>query len=165
MRDVDRWGWPTATVTARVALSAGFLSAVADRFGLWGAAGTGHVAWGDLDHYVAYVRTLAPYLPGAVPSIAGWAATLVELVLGITLLLGVLPRWSGLVGAGTLMVFGLSMFFFSGFETPLSASVFSASAAAALLALAPERALVLSLVPSLGRDRPCRAAASPRRGE
>ncbi|HBL44992.1 MAG TPA: DoxX family protein, partial [Planctomycetaceae bacterium] len=29
----------------RLALAASFLSAVADRFGLWGAVGTGEVAW------------------------------------------------------------------------------------------------------------------------
>ncbi|MEV0079443.1 hypothetical protein AB0H58_23825 [Nocardia neocaledoniensis] len=37
------------------------------------------------------------------------------------------------------------MFFFSGFETPLNASVFSAAAAAALLALSPPSSHVLAV--------------------
>ena len=36
-----------AATALRVALAAGFLSAVADRFGLWGMPGTPGVAWGD----------------------------------------------------------------------------------------------------------------------
>lgn len=150
---VQGWGWPSGAVLARVALSAGFLSAVADRFGLWGPTGTGHVGWGDLAHYEAYVHTLAPYLPDALVGVAGWAATLTELILGSALLLGVLPRWAALGATATLLVFGLSMFFFSGFETPLSASVFSAASAAFLLSLAPDRAFVLCVAPAFRRDR------------
>ena len=37
---------------ARFALGASFLSAVADRFGLWGPYGAKNVAWGDLAHFV-----------------------------------------------------------------------------------------------------------------
>jgi hypothetical protein len=35
------------TVFLRVAVGISFLSAVADRFGLWGAYGQANVAWGD----------------------------------------------------------------------------------------------------------------------
>jgi uncharacterized membrane protein YphA (DoxX/SURF4 family) len=150
---IQRWGWLAGTVFARVALSAAFLSAVADRFGLWGRLGTGNVGWGDLAHYEAYVHTLAPYLSDGLVGVAGWGATLTELTLGSALLLGVLPRWSAVVAAATLMVFGLSMFFFSGFEAPLSASVFSAAAAALLLSLAPGRSLVFCAIPTLRKDR------------
>ncbi|MCT7367383.1 hypothetical protein A7R75_00120 [Mycolicibacterium llatzerense] len=47
--------------------------------------------------------------------------------------------------AGTLLAFAASMFLFSGFETPLSASVFSAAAAAMLLVLRPPGKDILSL--------------------
>lgn len=60
-------------MAARLALSAGFLSAVADRFGWWGAPGTGNVAWGNVDNYLDYVHTLAPYLPDALVGAAGWS--------------------------------------------------------------------------------------------
>ncbi len=40
------------------ALAAGFLSAVADRFGLWGPTGTPGVAWGGFDPFLVYTRKL-----------------------------------------------------------------------------------------------------------
>lgn len=141
----DRRLWTVATVVARAALSAGFLSAVADRFGLWGAAGTGNVSWGGFEAFLAYLNDLAPYLSGPLVDVAGWAATAAEVLLGLTLLLGVALRWSALASAGLLMVFGVSMFVFSGFEAPLSASVFSAAAAALMLSLSPEDGYVLSV--------------------
>jgi hypothetical protein len=61
------------------------------------------------------------------------------------------------VGLVTLLAFGGSMFF-SGFESPLNASVFSAAGSAALLALSPERAHVLS-VDSLRRRPSARPGA------
>ncbi|MFC4374828.1 DoxX family membrane protein [Nocardia halotolerans] len=128
--------WRAATVFARLALAAGFLSAVADRFGLWGAAGTGQVAWGDFDAFLTYLHSLAPYLPTALVEVLGWAATVVEVVLGVALLLGFALRWSALAAFATLLSFALSMAVFSGPEAPLNASVFTAAAAALLLALA-----------------------------
>ena len=47
-----------AVVFARLALAASFLSAAADRFGLWGGPGTGGVAWGEFGRFVQYVRRL-----------------------------------------------------------------------------------------------------------
>jgi len=61
----DRQAWSAATIFARMALAAGFLSAVADRFGLWGAAGTNDVAWGNFDAFTEYVHVLAPDPPAA----------------------------------------------------------------------------------------------------
>ncbi len=128
----------TATVFARLTLAVGFLSAVADRFGLWGPAGTPNVAWGNFESFTAYVHVLAPYLPRPLVDVAAWGATVLEIVLAVGLLLGFALRWTAFASAAMLIVFGLSMFFFAGFETPFSASVFTAAAAALLLSLAPE---------------------------
>ena len=38
----------------RVALAFSFLSAVADRFGLWGPFGVAGVGWGDFERFTAY---------------------------------------------------------------------------------------------------------------
>jgi anti-sigma-K factor RskA len=57
----------------------------------------------------------------------------------------VIPRWTALASAATLVVFAASMFFFAGFEAPLSASVFSTGAAALLLALCPPGRDVVSI--------------------
>ncbi|MGV0742041.1 hypothetical protein [Mycolicibacterium sp. XJ870] len=153
--------WPVATVFARVALATGFLSAVADRFGFWGAAGTGNVSWGGFDAFLEYLNDLAPYLSGSLVDVAGWAATAVELILGLTLLLGVALRWSAVASAVLLTIFGVSMFVFSGFEAPLSASVFSAAAAALLLSQSPERGYVLSLDRLCARGGPKVSAREP----
>ncbi|MEW2478605.1 hypothetical protein AB0876_03345 [Mycobacterium sp. NPDC049093] len=126
-----------ATLFARVALAAGFLSAVADRFGLWGPPGTSNVGWGNFESFTAYVHVLAPYLTGVLVDIVAWGATIVEIVLAVGLLLGVALRWVSFASAAILLVFGLSMFVFAGFETPFSASVFTAAAAALLVGSAP----------------------------
>lgn len=126
-----------AKVLARLTLAAGFLSAVADRFGLWGPAGTPNVAWGNFESFTAYVHVLTPYLSGALVGLTAWLATIIEIILGVALLLGVALRWVSFASAATLIVFGVSMFIFAGFETPFSASVFTAAAAALLLGLAP----------------------------
>ncbi|MGH9762325.1 MAG: hypothetical protein ACREDR_24355 [Blastocatellia bacterium] len=39
---------------ARFALGASFLSAVADRFGLWGPYGAKNVSWGNFAHFAEY---------------------------------------------------------------------------------------------------------------
>jgi uncharacterized membrane protein YphA (DoxX/SURF4 family) len=120
----NRQAWSTLTIFARLALGAGFVSAAAGRFGLWGAAGTNNLAWGKFDAYTEYLRVLAPCLPAGLHDVAAWGATLVEIALGVALLLGVALHWTALASAATLVVFAASMFVFSGFEAPLSASVF-----------------------------------------
>ena len=42
----------------RLALAAGFLSAVADRFGLWGPPGAPNVAWGEWQPFVAQAEVV-----------------------------------------------------------------------------------------------------------
>ena len=66
-----------APVAMRVALGAGFLSAVADRFGLWGPSGTPGVGWGEFAKFLQYTGTLLPFLPTKLVPVAGWAATVV----------------------------------------------------------------------------------------
>src|SRR3954464_439983 len=63
-----------APVAMRVALAAGFLSAVADRFGLWGPFGTPGVSWGGFARFLDYTATLLPYLPTTLVAVAGWGA-------------------------------------------------------------------------------------------
>ncbi|EST30585.1 hypothetical protein [Streptomyces roseochromogenus] len=154
--------WVSAVLFARLALSIGFLSAVADRVGLWGAPGTGKVAWGDYDRYLAYVHVLAPYLPRGFADAAGGAATAVEAVLGVTLLAGVAVRISAWASGGVLLTFAVSMFIFSGPEAPFNASVFSATGLALFLALAPADAYVLTVDRARGVERPFATPAKPR---
>src|ERR1043166_8955493 len=80
----------------RVALAAGFLSAVADRFGLWGPAGAANVAWGAWQPFVDYVAKLNWFTPAASIPILAWTSTVAEVVLGIGFLLGWRVRWVAL---------------------------------------------------------------------
>jgi len=70
----------------------------------------------------------------SIPFLA-WAATAAELSLGLALVLGVWPRPVALASAALLLIFGLAMALSLGIKSPLDYSVFSASAAALLLAV------------------------------
>src|SRR5215813_8122156 len=48
---------------ARIALGASFLSAVADRFGLWGPYGAKNVSWGNFAHFVEYTGAVTSLFP------------------------------------------------------------------------------------------------------
>lgn len=129
-----------AATTLRVALALSFLSAVADRFGLWGPPGSPNVAWGTFDSFVEYTGLLLPFLPAATIPFFGWVATISEVVLAIALLSGFYVRWFALASGLLLLSFALSMTFALGLEPAFSYSVWTASASAFLLAsLQPER--------------------------
>lgn len=123
-----------AAIALRVALALSFLSAVADRFGLWGPPGTPNVAWGTFDSFIEYTGLLLFFLPAATIPYIGWVATFSEVVLAIGLLSGFYVRWFALASALLLLTFALSMTFAIGLEPAFSYSVWTASAAAFLLA-------------------------------
>lgn len=128
----DRGGW--AALYMRLALGAGFLSAVADRFGLWGAPGEPGVAWGSFGEFLDYTATLTPYFPeGWVPAV-GWLATVAEVALAVMLVAGWRTVWAARASGLLLLAFALSMTLGSGIKDPLGASVFAASAGSFLLA-------------------------------
>jgi uncharacterized membrane protein YphA (DoxX/SURF4 family) len=125
---------PLAARALRVALALSFLSAVADRFGLWGPPGAPNVAWGTFNSFIEYTALLLWFLPAGLVTIAGWVATILEVVLAIGLLSGFYLRWFALASAALLMLFALSMAVALGIEPAFSYSVWTASAAAFLLA-------------------------------
>ncbi len=128
MRDRD-----LSTVFLRLGLAAGFLSAVADRFGLWGPHGTRNVAWGDMEHFLPYVAKLNPWFPNGLIPAVGWTATIAEIVFGILLLLGFQTRWTARLSGLLLLTFAMSMTATSNVKSALDYSVFAASGGAFLL--------------------------------
>jgi len=116
---------------ARIALGAAFLSAVADRFGLWGK----HGAWGNFATFTQYTAQVNSFMPAFIIPFLAWVATVAELSLGILLIIGIWPRWVALGAATLLFLFGTAMAISFGIKSPLDYSVFSASAGALLLAL------------------------------
>ena len=118
----------------RVALAAGFLSAVADRFGLWGPAGAPNVAWGAWQPFMDYVAKLNWFAPPASIPILAWASTVAEVVLAIGLLVGWQLRWFALAAGLLLLSFAITMTLALGVKAPLDFSVFAAAGSAFLLA-------------------------------
>src|SRR3954447_8862940 len=89
----------------RVALAFSFLSAVADRFGLWGPFGVAGVAWGDFERFTAYTAQLLWFLPPSLVSLAAILATAAEaIVAGGGVAGGGVPWW-GFAGGGGLFRF------------------------------------------------------------
>jgi uncharacterized membrane protein YphA (DoxX/SURF4 family) len=121
-------------VFLRFALGFSFLSAVADRFGLWGAFGQPNVAWGNFARFVAYTGQLNWFLPRATYPTLAIAATCAETLLGILLVLGWQTRIAALLSGVLLLVFAVTMTAALGIKAPLSFGVFSAMGGAFLLA-------------------------------
>ena len=118
---------------ARLSLAAAYLSACADRFGLWGPSGTPGVDWGSMGGFYLATAALVPYVPeGLVPALA-WAVTILEFVLAMLFVVGVQLKWTSLASGLLLLVFAMSMTVFLGPKFPLNYSVFSAAACSFLL--------------------------------
>jgi uncharacterized membrane protein YphA (DoxX/SURF4 family) len=128
-----------AAWAVRLALAAAFLSAVADRFGIWGPPGSEGVAWGSVPKYEEYVALLNWFLPASLISPVGWAATIAEVVIAMGLLVGWRLRWFALAAGVLLTIFAVAMFAALGPKPPLDYSVLSAASAAFLLAAIPSR--------------------------
>jgi hypothetical protein len=132
MLNQSRLRWLAAWIL-RLALAFSFLSAVADRFGLWGQFGAARVAWGDFEHFTAYTARLLWLLPSSLVTPAAIAATGAEIILAGGLLIGWRLHWWAFASAALLLSFALTMSCALGVKAPLDYSVWTAAAAAFLL--------------------------------
>jgi uncharacterized membrane protein YphA (DoxX/SURF4 family) len=98
-----------ATLLLRIGLGVGFLSAVADRLGLWGAFGQPNVEWGNFSRFLEYTHTLNWYLPAGMIPLLGVIATGAEVLLGLLLLVGWHTRAAALLSGLLLLTFGAAM--------------------------------------------------------
>ena len=119
---------------ARLALGASFLSAVADRFGLWGPYGAENVSWGTFAHFVQYTGEVTSLFPSSWTVSFAWAATIAETLFGILLISGFKTQMASVLSGLLLLLFAIGMVTGLGIKTPFDYSVFSAAAAAFLLA-------------------------------
>ena len=135
---------PAAALYLRLALASAFLSAVADRFGIWGDRGDPGVAWGDFDQFLTYTASLLPFLPEAGVAFVAWTATVFEVALSLALVVGFKVR-AATAGSGLLLLaFALGMTLGDGPKAPLNASVLTASAGAFLLYVYPRSYMSLN---------------------
>ncbi|MFH6995435.1 DoxX family protein [Flavobacterium sp. FlaQc-48] len=124
---------PQAGLILRIVLGITMLSAVADRFGLWGAPGSPGVAWGNWENFIAYTQTLNSFASKAVAGILGALATVFEIVLGLSLIIGFKTRIAALGTSGLMLLFAISMAVSVSVKAPFDYSVLTSAAAALLL--------------------------------
>lgn len=123
------------TVPMRLALAFSFLFPVADRFGLLGAPGTPGITWGNFTNFLTYCASVNSFAPAAIVPALGVIATVLEILFGLTLLLGLCTRLAA-IGAGALLfLFGSAMAISFGIKSPFDYSVFSAMGGSLLLAV------------------------------
>lgn len=122
-----------AQLILRLAIAFSFLSAVADRFGFWGEPGTDGVAWGNWQNFLAYSNSVNSFLPSRIGNVLATAATALEVILALLLLIGYQLKLTAITSACLLTGFGIAMTISFGFEPALSYSVWTAAAASFLL--------------------------------
>jgi uncharacterized membrane protein YphA (DoxX/SURF4 family) len=127
-----------SSVFLRLALGISFLSAVADRFGIWGVYGQRNVAWGNYARFVDYTAKLDWFLPAAMIPAVALIATAAEALFGLLLVLGWKTRITAFLSGVLLTAFALAMTVALGAKAPLNFSVFSAAGGAFLLATSSE---------------------------
>ncbi|PKB16672.1 DoxX family protein [Flavobacterium sp. 5] len=116
----------------RISLSIGFLSAVADRFGLWDKELS---AWGNWGAFAKYTNSLMPFLSYNLASIVGGIATFLEIAFAIALLTNFKSEFIAKCSGVLLLIFGVSMAITLNCKAPLDYSVFTASAGAFALSI------------------------------
>jgi uncharacterized membrane protein YphA (DoxX/SURF4 family) len=121
------------TFLLRIALGAGFISAVADRFGYWGAAGNAAVAWGNWENFVQYTSKLNFGVNPATATILAIVATVFEITFGVLLIIGFKIKYIAFLSGILLLIFAMEMSINTHLKSALDASVFVASFAAFLL--------------------------------
>ncbi len=124
----------------RLAISLGFLSAVADRFGLWSDKVS---AWGDWNSFLKYTGTINHWFPDSVFPFLAIVATAAELLFAICLLIGFKTEFFAKLSGTLLLIFALSMTFSIGIKPVFDYSVFIASGGAFALGLMKEKYLEL----------------------
>jgi uncharacterized membrane protein YphA (DoxX/SURF4 family) len=120
-----------AALLLRLSLSAGFLSAVASRSGLWGSHSSG---WKSFVDYTAQVNS---FLPSPMAPGIAVISTVLESVLGILLLVGYRTVWASRGTALLTLFFTIAMAMSNGIKDPLDYSVPAFSAGAFLLSTLP----------------------------
>lgn len=116
-----------ASFLLRLALSAGFLSAVASRLGGWGSKSSG---WKNFVQYTAQTNS---FLPSTAAPVLAVLATIAEASTGLLLLAGYQIKITAFFGAILSLIFGIAMSFSFGIKEPLDYSVFAFSAGAFVL--------------------------------
>lgn len=127
----------------RFGIGIGFLSAVADRFGLWPVEIS---AWGNWESFLEYTEVLNPLIPKMLIPTFGIMATFAEIIFGVSLIIGFKTELIAKLSGFLMLIFALSIAFSTGIKGAFDYSVFAASAAAFALSLMNEKYLELDVL-------------------
>lgn len=108
----------------RLALGLGFLLPVCDRLGWLGAPGDKGVSWGNWENFVNYTNLILPIASHTAANFLGASATILEVVFGLGLILGLKTRMMAYGSALLTLTFGISMAIFLGIQAPFGYPVF-----------------------------------------
>ena len=131
---------------SRAALGVSFLLSVSDRLGFYGNPGERGVSWGTFERFLGYAAKVNAFAPAWMIPFLGAAATVLELLFGVTLVLGLALRWAAFGSAGLLFLFGSAMAISFGIKSPFDYSVFAAMCCALFLGLAGSKSMDRQLV-------------------
>lgn len=131
-------GYKFIKIFLRLAISLGFLSAVADRIGWWSPEIS---VWGNWNSFVEYTAFINPWFPAGMIPFLALVATILEVVFAVCLVVGFKTELMAKLSGFLLLIFALSMTFSSGIKGVFDFSVFSASAGAFALGLMKEKFL------------------------
>ncbi len=127
----------------RFGIAAGFLSAVADRLGLWPAEVS---AWGNWGSFVESTQAMNPWVPQVfIPTVA-LIATLAEALFGLCLIVGLKTELIARLSGYLMLLFALAITFSTGVKGAFDYSVFAASAAAFGLSTMKEKYLEIDSI-------------------
>lgn len=127
----------------RLAIAVSFLSAVADRFGIWSSD---VAVWGNWSSFLEYTELINPWLPKAIIPAIGILVTAAEILFAVGLIIGYKTEFIAKCSGFLLLIFALSMTFSIGIKGALDYSVFSASAGAFALSVMNKKYLELDNV-------------------
>ena len=122
----------------RLAISFGFLSAVADRFGLWDKDVS---VWGNWENFLNYTQQINPWIPNSLISTIGIIATAAEIIFAFFLIIGFKTELFAKLSGFLLLIFALSMTF-----------SFTASAGAFALSLMKEKYIEMDSLIAKGNN-------------
>ena len=129
----------------RFSIAAGFLSAVADRFGLWSKDIS---VWGNWESFLQYTQMINPLLPQSIMPATGAIATIAEVVFALCLIVGFKTELVAKLSGFLLLLFALAMSFSTGIKGAFDYSVFATAAAAFALSTMKEKFLEIDAVTS-----------------
>lgn len=127
----------------RITLSVGFLSAVADRFGLWADK---YSVWGNWNSFLEYTSLINPFLPKTLIEPIAVIATVAEIVFAVFLIIGFKTELFAKLSGYLLLLFALSMTFSIGIKAAFDYSVFTAAVAAFALSKMKEKYLEVDVL-------------------